>query len=353
MSPRDLGYRTPAEWEPHAATWLSWPHNQESWPGRFETVEPVYAQMVRTIAAGETVHINVCDAAMERRAKRFLSDAGAAGDIRFHHVPTNDAWCRDHGAIFVTHDAKGEAGGSTFDLQSPPLAATRWRYNAWGEKYAHDLDDLVAARMAGILDVPLFERSIVLEGGSIDVNGAGALLTTEACLLNPNRNPELSREQIENELREGLGVEEILWLADGIAGDDTDGHIDDLTRFVAERTVVTVVESNPHDDNFEPLRENLSRLRSMTVGGRPLEVVELPMPPAIAYDGQRVPASYANFYITNTVVLLPGYHRQTDERAAAILAEHFPGREIVVIDCRDLIWGLGAFHCLTQQVPAV
>ncbi|MBA3313309.1 MAG: agmatine deiminase family protein [Planctomycetaceae bacterium] len=348
----------PAEWEPHAATWLSWPHNENSWPGRFEIVEPVYAQMVRAIAESEPVRINVADAAMERRAQRFLQAAGASGEITFHHVPTNDAWCRDHGAIFVVANceqgtANREREALPFAVPDSPFAATKWRYNAWGNKYPHDLDDRVAAQMASLLDVPLFERGIVLEGGSIDVNGAGVLLTTEACLLNPNRNPDLSREQIENELRAGLGVEEVVWLGDGIAGDDTDGHIDDLTRFVAERTVVTVVESNPHDENYAPLRENLSRLRSIPIGGKPLDVVELPMPPALVYDGQRVPASYANFYIANTSVLLPGYDRATDARAQAILAEHFPTREVVVIDCSDLIWGLGAFHCLTQQVPAI
>jgi agmatine deiminase len=205
--------------------------------------------------------------------------------------------------------------------------------------------------MAEILNVPLFERGIVLEGGSIDVNGRGSLLTTEACLLNPNRNPTLSREQIEQELKDGLGVEQIIWLGDGIAGDDTDGHIDDLARFVSERTVVTVVESDSDDENFAPLQENLARLRDVRIAGKPLEIVELPMPPAIVYDDQRVPASYANFYITNRSVLLPGYDRDTDRVAKSVLAGLFPGREIVVIDCRDLIWGLGAFHCLTQQVP--
>lgn len=346
----------PAEWEPHAATWLSWPHNERSWPGRFETVEPVYAAMVRAIAESEPIHINVADAAMQRRALRFLADAGATGEIVFHHIPTNDAWCRDHGAIFVVaRMGNGQWGMAEphkpFPIPHSPVAATKWRYNAWGDKYPHDLDDLVAGRMAEILGVPRLDCDMVLEGGSIDVNGAGALLTTEACLLNPNRNPDLSRDEIERRLRAGLGVEEILWLGDGIAGDDTDGHIDDLTRFVAERTVVTVVESDPHDENYAPLRENLRRLRSMTVAGRPLEVVELPMPPAVVYDGQRLPASYANFYIANRSVLLPGYDRKTDARAKAVLAELFPTRDVIVIDCTDLVWGLGAFHCLTQQVP--
>ena len=346
-SPRELGYRMPAEWEPHAATWLSWPHNEKSWPGRFDTVEPVYAQMVRAISASEAVHINVANSAMEHRAAHFLRDAGARGEIHFHHFPTNDAWCRDHGAIFVVRNRQHAGSEAT-----KAVAATKWRYNAWGDKYPHDLDDRVASQMAKALDVPLFERPIVLEGGSIEVNGAGALLTTEACLLNPNRNPEHTRVQIEQELKDGLGVHQIIWLGDGIAGDDTDGHIDDLTRFVSARTVVTVVESDPDDENFHPLQENLARLRDVRIDGKELEIVELPMPPAIVYDDQRVPASYANFYITNRAVLLPGYHRDTDEVASQILAELFPGREIVLVDCRDLIWGLGAFHCLTQQVPA-
>ena len=331
--------RWPAEWEPHRGTWLSWPHNEESWPGRFETVEPAYAEMVRAIAESEIVWINVRDAEMEKQAQGYLRQAGARGDIRFLPIPTNDAWCRDHGAIFLV----GEEA----------LLASDWRYNAWGDKYPHELDDAVARQMAEVLDVPWIPHDVVLEGGSIDGNGAGALLTTESCLLNPNRNPHLNREQIEGILRSGLGVEEILWLGDGIAGDDTDGHIDDITRFVGERRVVTVMESDPNDENFDPLRENRERLGRFTVGGKPLDVVELPMPPAIRYDGERVPASYANFYITNGKILLPGYDTATDERARGILAELFPERTIEVIDCRDLIWGLGSFHCLTQQVPAV
>ena len=356
--PRSLGYRLPAEWEPHAATWLSWPHNERSWPGKFEPVEPVYARLVRAIAAGEAVHINVNDLEAERRARWFLKDAGAAGEIVFHHIPTNDAWCRDHGAIFLNCGSETADCGSKINPKSQipnpqsPLLATDWLYNAWGEKYPHDLDDGVAAQMAAFLNVPRHACDMVLEGGSIDVNGAGALLTSEACLLNPNRNPHLSKDQIEQRLRDGLGVQDILWLGDGIAGDDTDGHVDDLTRFVAEHAVVTVVEDDPGDENYAPLRENLARLKAMTVGGKPLDIIELPMPPAMSYEGQRLPASYANFYITNHSILLPGYDRATDERAAAILGELFPNRAVEIIDCTDLIWGLGAFHCLTQQVPA-
>lgn len=339
----DFQYRWPAEWEPHAATWLSWPHNRESWPGKFETVEPAYAEMVRALAESEPVWINVRDEAMEARARTILRRAGADDRISFHHIPTNDAWCRDHGAIFLVPKQRA---GATADL-----LATDWRYNAWGGKYPHALDDAVARQMAEVLGAKRFRQTMVLEGGSIDGNGAGALLTSESCLLHPNRNPSLSRSDIEAELRNTLGVREIFWLGEGIAGDDTDGHVDDLTRFVAEGVVVTVVENNASDDNYQPLRENRERLARVQVRGRPLEVVELPMPPPIFHSGERLPASYANFYIANSKVLVPGYHARTDERARAILSELFPKRDVEVIDCRHLIWGRGAFHCLTQQVP--
>ena len=227
-----------------------------------------------------------------------------------------------------------------------------WNYNAWGGKYPpFDQDDIIPTLIARHYNLPLFNPGIIMEGGSVEFNGNGTILTSTCCLLNENRNPHLNREQVENYLHAYYGAQQMLWVEEGIVGDDTDGHIDDLTRFVAERTVVTVVESDPHDENYEVLQENLERLRSMAVGGRPLEVVELPMPPAVVYEDQRLPASYANFYLTNGSVLLPGYDRKTDERAKAILSEHFPTREVVVIDCTDLIWGLGAFHCLTQQVP--
>lgn len=345
MTPRELGYRMPAEWEPHAATWLSWPHNRESWPGRFEAIEPVYAQMVAALASSEPVHINVNDAASERRARAHLADAGAIGEIHFHHFPTNDAWCRDHGAVFVTRD----------DPDGPNRrAGIDWRFNAWGGKYPYELDDAVAAQMTAELGDELFVSQMVLEGGSIDLNGKGLLLTTESCLLHPNRNPAMTREQIEQQLQDLLGVDQILWLGDGIAGDDTDGHIDDLARFVAEDVIITTIESDPNDANFVPLRENRARLdRIADQLDRPLTIVELPMPPAIVYDGQCCPATYANFYIANRVVLVPGYDERTDQIALETLRPLFPGRDVITIDCTDLIWGLGAFHCLTQQVPAV
>jgi len=360
-TPSELGYRMPAEWEPHSATWLSWPHNEASWPGKFVVIPPVYAQMAAALARSEPVHINVNDAEMERQARSLLKQAGATGEIHFHHFPTNDAWCRDHGAIFLVRDDPnsrspqsserllllGEAG------ERHSVAAVNWNYNAWGGKYPHALDNQIPQQMAAELDVPLFDNAMVLEGGSIDVNGRGLLMTTTSCLLNPNRNPTLNQQQIEEQLTAYLGVEEFLWLGDGIEGDDTDGHIDDLARFVAEDVVVTTVEPNAEDVNHRPLSENLQTLKNFrTRAGRSLQIVELPMPPAVVWEGQRLPATYANFYIANRVVLLPGYNKTTDETARSILQDIFPTREVIVIDCSDLIWGLGAFHCLTQQVPA-
>jgi agmatine deiminase len=235
-----------------------------------------------------------------------------------------------------------------------PLAVVDWNYNAWGNKYPpFDLDEVAPTRVAEILDVPVFYPGMILEGGAIDVNGAGALLTTESCLLNKNRNPNLSREEIEQRLRDYLGVRDILWLGDGIAGDDTDGHIDDLARFVSESTVVTVIEENRDDENYEPLQKNLARLEAMKIAGRAIEVIALPMPKKITRKGLRLPATYANFYIANTCVLVPTFADPADRAALSILGECFPNRRVIGIDCRELIWGLGAFHCLTQQQPAI
>jgi agmatine deiminase len=265
--------------------------------------------------------------------------------VRFSHHPTNDAWVRDHGPIYIVRDQQGKR----------ERALTKWGYNAWGDKYPpYDLDNQIPLQIAAEFQEPLFSGGMILEGGSIDVNGAGLLLTTEACLLNPNRNPELSRAEIEQRLCDFLGVQKILWLGDGIVGDDTDGHIDDLTRFVDERTVVTVVESDPRDENYHLLQENLQRLRTLTdLQGRPLSVVALPMPAALVYEETRLPASYANFLIINTKVLVPTYRCPADEVALRTLAQLFPDREVVGIDCTELVWGLGAIHCVTQQQPAV
>ncbi len=342
--PAQLGYRMPAEWESHRGTWLSWPHKEASWPGKFESVPGIFADMVRVLADREEVHINVAGPAMEAAVRSLLADAGAgSGNVFFHHNPTNDAWCRVHGPLFLERTREGVREQAIVD----------WGFNAWGGKYPpYDLDDVVPSRIGAELGLPVFEPGIVMEGGALDVNGRGTLLTTESCLLNPNRNPQLDRGEIEQYLRGYLGVTHILWLGDGIAGDDTDGHVDDINRFVDPRTVVTVVEDDPADENYEPLQANLERLRGMTdQDGRPLRVVTLPMPRALYHEGQRLPASYANFYIANGVVLLPTYDPPRDEEAAATLAGLFPGREIVGMNAADLVWGLGAFHCVTQQWP--
>jgi agmatine deiminase len=346
-TPASLGFRMPAEWAPHRGTWLSWPHKEASWPGRFEPVPGIFARMVGELARHEEVHINVGgpDPDMEEAVRALLQRERAdLARITFHDIPTNDAWCRDHGPIFVQREVDGHREQAIVD----------WDFNAWGEKYPpYDLDDVIPTRIGRELGLPVFHPGIVMEGGSIDLNGQGTLLTTEACLLNPNRNPNLTRADIEARLRAYLGVDHILWLGDGIAGDDTDGHVDDLTRFVDPTTVVTVVEEDPGDENYEPLQENLQRLRSMRdQDGRPLRVELLPMPPALHHEGQRLPASYANFYIANGVVLLPGYDPGRDVEARTTLERLFPDRRVVVIDCTELVWGLGAFHCLTQQWPA-
>jgi len=343
-TPADLGYRMPAEWEPHRGTWLSWPHKEASWPGKFGPVPGIFATMVRHLADHEEVHINVAGPDMEQEVRRLLADAGAdSGNVFFHYHPTNDAWVRDHGPIFIQRQ-EGAAAEAIVD----------WKFNAWGDKYPpYDLDDVIPTHIGDELSLPVFHPGIVMEGGSIDVNGLGTLLTTEACLLNPNRNPELDRAEIEQHLRAYLGVSHILWLGDGIVGDDTDGHVDDLTRFVDPRTVVTAIEEDPADENYEPLQRNLERLNRMTdQNGRPLRVVTLPMPRPMWHDGQRLPASYANFYLANGLVLLPAYDPPRDEEAGATLQSLFPNRELVAIDCTDLVWGLGAFHCVTQQWPS-
>jgi agmatine deiminase len=297
--------------------------------------------MVEALIESEQVCINVCNGAHEAEARAVL-DGLSMERITFYRIPTNEPWCRDHGPIFLTRDV------------DPRLAIVDWDYNAWGGKYPPcDLDEVVPTRVAQILDAPVFYPRMILEGGSIEVNGAGALLTTESCLLNPNRNPSLGRTEIEQRLRDYFGVREILWLGQGIEGDDTDGHIDDLARFVAERTVVTVVEENRTDENYGPLQENLARLRQMKIEQWKIDVVTLPMPKKTVREEQRLPASYANFYIANSCVLLPTFADPNDETALSILQKLFPDRRVIGIDCRELIWGLGTIHCLTQQQPAV
>jgi agmatine deiminase len=343
QTPAALGYRMPAEWEPHTATWLSWPRRKGiSFPDSFDRVMPALRAMVEALIESERVCINVRNRAHEAEAREVLRGLPAER-ISFYLVPTNEPWCRDHGPIFLTRDGA-----------SAPLAVVDWDYNAWGNKYPpFDLDEVAPTRVAKILDVPVFYPGMILEGGAIDVNGAGALLTSESCLLNKNRNPNLSRQEIEQRLRNYLGVCDILWLGDGIAGDDTDGHIDDLARFVSESAVVTVVEENRGDENYEPLQKDLARLQAMKVGGRALDIITLPMPNKIMREALRLPATYANFYIANTCVLVPTFADPADQVALSILRECFPDRLVIGIDCRELIWGLGAFHCLTQQQPAV
>jgi agmatine deiminase len=343
-TPAALGYRMPAEWEPHAGTWLSWPHRQDSWPGRFSEVPPIWVEMVRLLSRAETVHILVNEHAPEGEVREQLLRAGVSQSmVRFHEVRTNDAWIRDHGPIFVTGQGQD------------PIACIDWIYNSWGGKYPPwEDDDRVPSSVAKILGAPIFRPGIVLEGGSIDVNGRGTLLTTESCLLNRNRNPHLSREEIERYLYDFLGASHVLWLGEGIAGDDTDGHVDDLTRFVDPRTVVTVVTEDSGDENFEPLRESLRRLQEMVdQDGQPLRVIPLPMPDPMWWEGMRLPASYANFYIANSVVLVPTFGQDKDRKAIEVLQALFPDREVVGIEARTLVWGLGAFHCVTQQQPAV
>jgi len=345
-TPASLGYRMPAEWEPHVSTWFTWPRPDGiSFPGKYETVPPVYAELIRHLVQVEDVNINVWHAEMEEWVRGLLIHLKTPLDrVRFHHFPAYEPWCRDHGPIFVTRDRANRHDRAVVD----------WGYNAWGGKYPpYDLDDALPQHVARLRDLPLFSPGIVMEGGSIEVNGCGTLLTTEACLLNPNRNPHLSKSQIEQYLSDFLGVTNILWLGDGIVGDDTDGHIDDLTRFLNPTTVATVIEEDPQDENYALLQENLHRLRRMKdQDGRPLRIVELPMPGRIEYDGQRLPASYANFYLANGIVLVPTYRNHNDCKALNIFQKEFKDRRVIGVDSAELIWGLGSFHCISQQEPA-
>lgn len=347
-TPRELGYRMPAEWEKHAATWIAWPHNSDDWPGKFQTIPWVYADIVRHLSRVETVHILVNDAIAEKRAVGILRRAGALLErILFHTWPTNRVWTRDSGPIFVKND-KGS------------VAVTNWKFNAWAKYDNWQLDDQIPAHVAASESLVAWEPSsgkhrIVLEGGSIDVNGAGLMLSTEECLLSEvqQRNPGLSREQLEQAFHSYLGVDKVIWLNRGIAGDDTHGHVDDATRFVDTNTIVTVTEADVSDDNHLPLKENLERLHeARNLDGKPFRIVELPMPSPVVFEGQRLPASYGNFYIANGLVLVPTFNDRNDRIALTTLAELFPAREIVGIHCGDFIWGLGALHCMTQQQPA-
>ena len=350
-TPAALGYRMPAEWEPHAATWLAWPHEKSDWPGKFEPIPWVYAEVARHLAPGERVRILVENDKHEAGARKILSRSGVdLSRVDFYRVPTDRSWTRDFCPLFV-RDERGQ------------VALTNWKFNGWAKYPNHKNDDGVPDRLAKRLKLRQFRptlslggkpRRLVLEGGSIDVNGRGTLITTEECLLSDvqARNPGLSREQVEEALRDHLGVTKVLWLGEGIVGDDTHGHVDDLARFVDTHTVVVCVEDDPLDENFYRLRDNARRLESMTdQDGQPLRVLPLKMPSKVVFDGQRLPASYANFYIGNAAVLVPTFNDRNDRHAIELLSRLFPSRKVVGIHALDLVWGLGTLHCMTQQQP--
>lgn len=345
-TPARLGFRMPAEWEPHAGTWFSWPRPEGiSFPDRYDAVPPVYAELIRHLVKVEDVNINVWDADMEATVRALLTKHKTPLErVHFHHFPAYEPWCRDHGPIFVVRDHHGRHERAVVD----------WGYNAWGDKYPpYDLDDAVPQHVAKLRGLHLFSPGIVMEGGSVDVNGLGTLLTTESCLLNPNRNPSMSQEEIGRFLRDYFGVEKIIWLGDGIVGDDTDGHVDDLSRFINPTTIATIVEEDIDDANYTALQENFRRLRlARDHRDRLFHIVKLPTPGMVEHQGQRLPASYANFYIANKIVLVPTFRHKNDKVALATLQEHFPDRQVIGVDSTDLIWGLGSFHCITQQEPA-
>jgi agmatine deiminase len=373
----------PAEWEPHAATWIAWPHNPDDWPGKFRPIPWVFAEIVRHLSRVERVHILVNDLAAERRATSILRRGGAnLARTHFHHWPTDRVWLRDSGPVFVKR-----ADGSVKD-SGGNLAVTNWKFNAWAKYSNWRRDDQIPHRVAQLYNIPEIQPEIdghrlVLEGGSIDTNGSGVLLTTEECLLSEvqQRNPGLgsadeTRAKLERAFRDHLGIHQTLWLPRGCAGDDTHGHIDDVARFVSPDTILTCLEPNPADPNHLPLAENLDRLHSFrltptpagtknnasgakligsgtqSASGKPFKIVTLPMPAPVHFQGRRLPASYANFTIANSLVLVPTFNDPNDRRALDIVAACFPTRQVVGIHATDLVWGLGALHCLTQQQPA-
>ena len=336
----------PAEWHPHTATWLSWPKDPLTWPDRVPQVEEVFLLMMKALAPHEVVNVLVNDAATEAAVRGRCNFSGAE-NIQFHQIPTVDSWIRDYGPNFLVGQG---------------LAYNDWTFNAWGNKYEElKQDDMIPARLESLLGVPRFQPGIVMEGGAIDVNGAGVVMTTEQCLLNSNRNPQLNRSEIEWYLKSYLGVEKVLWLGEGIVGDDTDGHIDDIARFVSPTTIVCAVEEDPEDANYELLHDNLERLRRATdVNGRSFEIVTLPMPGVVSASNDsserkldRLPASYANFYIANQMVLVPVFGHANDARAVEIIQGLFPNRQAIGINCEPLVWGMGTIHCVTQQQPKV
>ncbi len=344
-TPKELGYYFPAEFAVHEATWLSWPHKEASWPGKIHTIYPFYAKFIKTLAQSEKVRINVADEAMKNFALGHLQTAAVnLSQVEFFFHPTNDAWCRDHGPTFLINPNAEQK-----------KVIVDWDYNAWGGKYPpFDLDDVIPTLIGKHFNIPVFNPGIIMEGGSVEFNGKETVMTSTACLLNPNRNPHLNQQQVEEYLCNYYGVEQVLWIDEGIIGDDTDGHIDDTVRFVNEDTVITVIEENKNDENYELLQHNLQQLQQMRLlNGKQLNIVELPMPDELIYEEQRLPCSYANFYIANKYVIVPTFRSAKDEKALQIIQECFPTREVVGIDSTEIIWGLGSFHCLSQQEPAV
>ena len=343
-TPAELGYRMPAEWEKQEAIWYSWPHSEDTWPEVFPNIPKVFAEMVFHLSQTQEVKINVLDTEHEVKVRAILEANGAnLSLVKFYHIPTNDSWCRDHGPTFVVREVDGKT----------EKAIVNWNFNSWGSKYPYELDNAVPSEILKYQPLPSFNPGIVLEGGSIEVNGAGSVLTTRACLLNKNRNPHLSQTQIEDYLKAYLGIKQVLWLEDGILGDDTDGHIDDLSRFVNENTIVTIVEDDTTDGNHRLLEENLHLLRSMkNLDGKPFDIITLPMPEPVVLQGIRLPASYANFLIANNVVLIPFFNDKSDQKALDILQGCFPTRKVIGINCRELVLGLGTLHCVSQQEPA-
>jgi agmatine deiminase len=342
----DGGYYFPAEFAPQAATWLSWPHKEASWPEKINTIFPYYSQFIKELAKGQKVCINVNDQAMQNFAMGHLQNANVnLSNVAFFFHPTNDAWCRDHGPAFLINPSAPANKKIIVD----------WGYNAWGNKYPpFDLDDNIPTLIAKHYNIPVYYPGIVMEGGSVEFNGNGTILTSTACLLNPNRNPHLNQQQIEEYLYQYYGAKQVLWVNDGIVGDDTDGHIDDTVRFVNEDTVLTVIEENKQDENYQLLQDNLQQLQQMRLlNGKQLNIVELPMPDAVVYDEQRLPASYANFYIANHAVIVPIFNCAKDDKALQIIKSCFPSREVIGINSTEIIWGLGSFHCLSQQEPLV
>ena len=344
-TPKNLGYYFPAEFAPHSATWLSWPHKEASWPGKIHTIFPYYSEFIKELTKGEKICINVCDEAMKEFAIQQLQTAGVnLSCVEFFLHPTNDAWCRDHGPAFLINPNAPQK-----------KIIVDWNYNAWGNKYPpYDLDDIIPTLIAKHYDIPVYYPGIVMEGGSVDFNGKGTLITSTACLLNKNRNPHLDQLQIEEYLINYYGVEQVLWVDEGIVGDDTDGHIDDTVRFTNEDTVIAVVEENKNDDNYKLLQTNLKQLKQMRLlNGKQLDIVELPMPDELIYEDQRLPCSYANFYIANHAVIVPIFRCDKDDKALQIIQSCFPERTVVGIDSTEIIWGLGSFHCLSQQEPEI